>query len=57
MTGKQRMPKSVLFGGPAAVLGYWLTTWLLENEPDHWLIRGLTRTAEWIGARLPRSWR
>jgi hypothetical protein len=51
---KRRMPLGVWFGGPVAFAAYHVTTWLLENEPDHWLIRGLTKAADWISDRLPK---
>jgi hypothetical protein len=54
MSAKRKMPLHVLVAGPVAVFGYWVVTWLLENEPEHWLIRGMTRTADWISERLPR---
>lgn len=54
MSTKRKMPLHVLFGGPSAVLGYWVITWLLENDPDHWLIRGLSKTADWLADRLPK---
>lgn len=49
-----KMPLTVLCGGPAAVLAYGVTAWLLENEPEHWWIRFLRRTADRINVLTRR---